>query len=87
MTNNVMLAANVIISSAGIKQALKITGGVLSRDFSNQIDQSFALSCQKYEGQSKGSPVLVIHGMLGSKKNWHTFCKTYSEQSGRQVMY
>ena len=43
---------------------------------------------QTYEGnesQNEGSPILVIHGMLGLKKNWHTFCKSYSEQSGKQV--
>ena len=62
--------------------------GVLSRRSASNV--SFALAHENYAGregehEGKNSPVLVVHGMLGSKKNWHSFCKNHSKQTGIQV--
>ena len=43
------------------------------------------LAYQKYEAKSEGTPLLVIHGLFGSKRNWTTFCKAYNELTGREV--
>ena len=65
--------------------------GVLSRRFRRSASNvSFALAHENYAGsegkhEGKNSPVLVVHGMLGSKKNWHSFCKNHSKQTGIQV--
>lgn len=56
----------------------------------NLSNESFSLAYQSY-GEVQDTkvkmiePVLVIHGMIGSKRNWHSFCKSYSELSKRQV--
>lgn len=67
-----------------LKQPIRVISGIFSRHSSTE---SFALAHQMYEGDklNKSSPVLVIHGMLGSKKNWHSFCKSYSQRYGRKV--
>ena len=62
--------------------------GIRSRQSASNV--SFALAHENYAGregehEGKNSPVLVVHGMLGSKKNWHSFCKNYSKQTGIQV--
>jgi fluoride ion exporter CrcB/FEX len=59
--------------------------GIFSRHLSGQ---SFVLAHQSYEtkeSQNEDTPVLIIHGMLGSKKNWHSFSKSYSEQTDKRV--
>ena len=78
-----------IICAKAFKQPSRIISGISNHSLNfKRLNQSFALAHQTYEGnesQSEGSPILVIHGMLGLKKNWHTFCKSYSEQTGKQV--
>ncbi|XP_028396582.1 protein ABHD11-like isoform X2 [Dendronephthya gigantea] len=51
-------------------------------------DLMVILDCENYEAtqENDSSPVLVVHGMLGSKKNWHTFCKSCNEKTGKQII-
>ena len=80
--------STTIIRPKDIKKLSRLFFGVfLRRSASNK---SFPLAHESYPGsedqnEEKNSPVLVIHGMLGSKKNWHTFCRTYSIQTGTWV--
>ena len=75
-----------------LKQRYKIIPGIFSRkrtgrEQSNASNGSFPLAYEEYEGdtQEGGNPILVLHGMLGSKKNWHSFCKSYNARTGTQV--
>ena len=74
-----------MICAKTIRRSSRIFCGMLSRSLSNQ---SFVLARENYEAkesQNDDTPVLVIHGMLGSKKNWHSFCKSYNNQTGKRV--
>lgn len=69
-------------------KTVKPPSAIICARFSQDVsNQSFVLAHQNYEATqlTDSSPTLVVHGMLGSKRNWHTFCKSYNEQTGKQV--
>lgn len=55
---------------------------------SNSVNLSF----QSYESapaegeQKRKSPVLILHGLLGSKNNWHSIGKELNELTGRKII-
>ena len=78
-------SAQKMICAKTFRRPSRIFCGIFARRLSNQ---SFVLAHENYEAkesQDDDTPVLVIHGMLGSKKNWHSFCKSYHQQTGKRV--
>lgn len=48
--------------------------------------KAVGLAYERYEPKSDSTPLLVIHGLFGSKRNWGTFCRTYNEMTGREII-
>ncbi len=44
-----------------------------------------AYSCFQASEESKGLPLLIIHGLFGSKNNWQSLAKTISRSAGIKV--
>ena len=50
------------------------------------VDLSYATYQQEVAGAEVGRlhPLVIMHGMMGSRANWHTLAKKFAE-SGREV--
>ena len=63
----------------------KLTEKMKSHVVRTLTSKAVGLAYERYEPNSDGTPLLVIHGLFGSKRNWETFCRTYNEMTGREV--
>lgn len=46
---------------------------------------SVNLSYDVYDGKEEGIPLVFLHGLFGSKSNFHSIAKSLVQRTGRKV--
>lgn len=72
-----IFSLNKLISLQFVKKLI----GQNVKSFSSQKLEAVKLAFTIYENNaSSAAPFVIIHGLFGSKQNWTSLCKAYSQK-------
>ncbi|PVU86608.1 hypothetical protein BB560_006648 [Smittium megazygosporum] len=77
-------SASYSLSSVGSVTACKALYSSVSPD-SKKLDLAFFKTDLKDKGEPSDRPILILHGLLGSKQNWRSLSKKFGRALQREV--